>query len=408
MLISVDSIINSFLFLSEDFLQQQLRQREEQGLFRQLQHPNHLIDFSSNDYLGFASSKELFERIQNEISYVVSRSSYINGSSGSRLLTGNLSFAEELERFIADYHKADAGLIFNSGYSANTGLISSVAGKEDIIFYDELSHASIYDGVRLSKAGSFPFRHNDLSHLEERLIFYRNNYKGNSSCFVIAESVYSMDGDFTPLQEIVQLCEKYKAHLIVDEAHATGIFGRKGEGRVVETGMEKKVFARVHTFGKALGCHGAIVLGSYVLRDFLINFSRSFIYTTALPLHSLVSIKCAYELLKKSSDKILIMNKLIILFNNIISSKSANGFLHTSSPIQSFIIEGNEQVRSLASLIQKDGFDVRPILNPTVPKGKERIRICLHAFNTEDQITELLLSFNKNGTFVSKNKATLV
>ena len=301
--------------MTDKLLLNKLTRRKEDGLVRQLFPQSNLIDFSSNDYLGFAKSKDVFDLSKNEVSKVASHSLPFNGSTGSRLLTGNSSYAEDLEKFIANYHKAEAGLIFNSGYSANIGLISSVAGKDDVIFYDELSHASIYDGVRLSKAGSFPFRHNDLSHLEERLMFFKASHKKDSSCFVIVESVYSMDGDFAPLKEIAFLCDKYQADLIVDEAHATGIFGEKGEGRVVELGLEEKVFARVHTFGKALGCHGAIVLGSDTLRSYLINYARSFIYTTALPLHSLATIKCVYLFLEKSTVNILKINKLITLKN---------------------------------------------------------------------------------------------
>ena len=250
--------------MSEEFLSGRLNAREERGLLRKLYPQNNLVDFSSNDYLGFSHSAELKNIVTLELG--TRNSEFRTGSTGSRLLTGNSEYAEDLEKFIAEYHKAEAGLIFNSGYTANVGLVSSVAQKEDVIFYDELSHASIYDGVRLSKADSFPFRHNDVIHLEERLRFFRSNRnarpsgqsfrRGNSSCFVIVESVYSMDGDFSPLKEISSLCEGYNVNLIVDEAHATGIYGKKGEGRVVELNLEEKIFARIHTFGKALGCHG--------------------------------------------------------------------------------------------------------------------------------------------------------
>ena len=372
--------------------------REEQGLFRKLSPSNSLVDFSSNDYLGFAGSAELKALLAAELQ--APDSQLLTGSTGSRLLRGNSQYAEDLEKFIANYHRAEAGLIFNSGYTANIGLISAVARKGDTILYDELSHASIYDGVRLSKAESFPFRHNDVLHLEERLRFFKDNNNAHSTCFVVVESVYSMDGDFAPLEEIAPLCEEYKASLIVDEAHATGIFGPKGEGRVVELALEQHVFARMHTFGKALGCHGAIVLGSNELRKYLINFSRPFIYTTALPPNSFLSIKSAYLLLNKSNYKILYINKLINLFIQKIKLNSIPLFLTSFSPIQSLIIEGNDAVKKMALAIQKDGYDVRPILSPTVPKGKERIRVCLHAFNSEEEINGLLESLNKNSKLV--------
>ena len=365
---------------------------------RSLQPENNLIDFSSNDYLGFARSEELKQSINSEIEKL--GSAYKTGSAGSRLLSGNSAHTEEVEKFIAEFHKAEAGLIFNSGYDANLGLISSVAKKDDVVFYDELSHASIYDGVRLSKAESFPFRHNDVSHLEERLNLFRDSKNVYANCFVIVESVYSMDGDFSPLKEISSLCNKYKANLIVDEAHATGIFSQNGEGKAVELNLQEEAFARVHTFGKALGCHGAIVLGSNDLRNYLINFARSFIYTTALPVDSILSIKCSYLYLNNNKDIIFKINNLINLYTYRVKELKLNRFLPSSSAIQSFVFDGNDQVKEIAARVQKDGFDVRPILSPTVPKGKERIRISLHAFNTEEQINGLLSSLKKNTNIV--------
>lgn len=393
--------------MKNDFLKKRLNARKECGLFRKLTSENNLIDFSSNDYLGFARSEELKKNINSEIESLRlfdKQGEYLfkNGATGSRLLTGNTLYAEALERFIAEFHKAEAGLIFNSGYAANMGLISSVGQRGDVILYDEFSHASIYDGVRLSKAESFPFRHNDVGHLEERLTYFQNNRNGDSTCFVVVESVYSMDGDFAPLKAILELCEKYNVNLIVDEAHATGIYGPKGEGKIVELGIEKNVFARVHTFGKALGCHGAIVLGSHELISYLINFARTFIYTTALPLGALVSIKSAYKLLDNLNNNLLKISKLINLFKLKVNQMGVHGFVDSSSPIQSLIIKGNDTVKKVANRIQNDGFDVRPILSPTVPKGKERIRICLHTFNTESQINALVSSLHKNIKFVSE------
>lgn len=388
--------------MKDNFLQNDLSVRKEQGLYRRLVFENNLIDFSSNDYLGFSRSKELFDKISLEIEHLNRKYGIKIGSTGSRLLTGNSQYIEVLEKNIADYHHAEAGLIFNSGYDANLGLLSSVPRKNDIILYDELSHASIYDGIRLSKAASFPFKHNDLNHLEERLQFFdRNNATVNY--FVVVESVYSMDGDFAPLYEIALLCEKYNANLVVDEAHATGIFGNKGEGRVVETHLQDKVFARIHTFGKALGCHGAIVLGSNLLRNYLINFSRPFIYTTALSSHELASIKSAYELLNNSNHIILNINNLVSLFNSIIDKKNVDLITKSQSLIQCISVSGNNSARTLAELIQKDGFDVRAILSPTVPKGKERIRICLHTFNTQQEIEQLFVSLQTHMPTMEKS-----
>jgi 8-amino-7-oxononanoate synthase len=295
---------------------------------------------------------------------------------------------ECLEAKIAAFHHARAGLIFNSGYDANIGLFSSVPRKGDTILYDELIHASIRDGVRLSLASHFSFKHNNINQLEEKIKIAKGNV------FVAVESVYSMDGDFAPLKEISDLCSRFGAFLIVDEAHATGIFGKKGEGRVSELGLEENVFARMHTFGKALGCHGGIVLGSDLLRDYLINFARSFIYTTALPVHSLIAINCAYDILTNSYDKILKTRCLIDLFKAKFSEHKKFELIQSISPIQCILIPGNVQVKMTSEHIKNAGYDVRPILSPTVFKGQERLRICLHAFNSEKEIEALINELN--------------
>jgi 8-amino-7-oxononanoate synthase len=360
-------------------LQEKLDQRKQQDLYRTLVRPNNLIDFCSNDYLGFAQSPVLAEKIKK----LESQNPVLNGSTGSRLLNGNSEFVEELEKWIANFHKAQSGLIFNSGYDANLGFFSAIPQAGDTIIYDELIHASIHDGKKLSKADSFSFVHNDLSHLEQRL----QSAKGN--IFVAVESIYSMDGDQSPLREIAYLCEKYNANLIVDEAHATGVIGEKGRGLVNELQLESNVFARIHTFGKALGCHGAIILGGEVLSNYLINYCRPFIYSTALPPHSLYAIKSAYELLSET-DEIRKLKELINYFRYKIQELEIVGFIDSLSPIQCIVIPGNSDVRKASELLKVNGFDVRPILNPTVPKGKERLRICIHSYNNEVQINELL------------------
>ena len=206
--------------------------------------------------------------------------------------------------------------------------------------------------------------------------------------YVVVESVYSMDGDMAPLTEIVAVCKKYNAALIVDEAHAVGIFGN-GKGLVSELGLENNVFARVVTFGKAVGVHGAAILGSNELRDYLINFSRAFIYTTALPLHSIVSIKNAHEFLLQNLSRIDQLKKLITYFKSqIVNHKSQ--IINSDSPIQCIVIPGNNEVKAMADKLQQNGFDVRPILSPTVPKGQERLRICLHSFNSKEEVDNLV------------------
>ncbi|HXB12651.1 MAG TPA: pyridoxal phosphate-dependent aminotransferase family protein, partial [Bacteroidia bacterium] len=357
---------------AEKALSEALLKREEHGSLRKLSLIIKEIDFCSNDYLGFARSEVLHQMILKE----EAKSNITNGSGGSRLLTGNSEVAAKLEEHLALIHHVPAVLLFNSGYDTNIGLFSSVPGKDDTIIYDELVHASIHDGIRLSRAQSFPFRHNDLVHLKERI----EKAKGN--IFVAVESVYSMDGDIAPLNEITELCSSLKSNLIVDEAHATGVFNM---GLVQQLKLQDKVFARIHTFGKALGCHGAIVAGSKILKQYLVNYARSFIYTTALPLHSIISIDCAYRFLGQNEGTVKKLQEIIKYFRQTAyNQKETNGkWIDSSSAIQSLLVPGNENVKKLALAIQEHNIDVRPIMSPTVPRGKERIRICLHAYNTK-------------------------
>lgn len=365
----------------DERLSASLEKRIAEKTFRSLTLKSGLIDFSSNDYLGFARSQELKNKIKE---YETSECDSFNGSTGSRLLSGNTGFAEELEIFIAHYHHAEAALLFNSGYNANLGLFSALGRKGDTILYDELIHASVHDGMRLSKAECKPFAHNNTAQLEQLL------KATTAPVFVAIESVYSMDGDFAPLKEITALCSQYRANLIVDEAHSTGILGENGKGRVCELSLENDVFARLITYGKAMGCLGAAVIGSTLLKNYLTNFARSFIYTTAAPVHNLYAIKSAYDLLEKSENRIDSLNSIIRFFKSKIKSVNEINLHESSSPIQSIIIPGNEKVKKVAMLIQEKGFDVRPLVSPTVPAGQERIRICLHAFNTEKEVDGLV------------------
>ncbi len=366
-------------------LQEALDKRKQDSLFRSLLVNEGMIDFCSNDYLSLARSEKLKTVVQNHLNSLHS----LNGATGSRSISGNTAFAEELEKEIATFHHAEAGLLFNSGYDANVGLFSCIASKGDTLICDELIHASIIDGCRLSYANRFKFAHNDLSDLEKKL------QQAKGSVFVAVESVYSMDGDTSPLKEIADLCEKYQANLIVDEAHATGVFGEQGRGLVNEYGLENKVFARVHTFGKALGAHGAIVVGSDTLRNYLINFARSFIFTTALPFSSLLHIRYAYKELAAAELKTPVLHNRIRLFKEYLKLPSVYYLIESRSPVQSLIVKGNEKTKAVATQLQRQGFDVRAILSPSVPVGKERLRISLHLHNTEAQIIQLTQALNQ-------------
>lgn len=377
--------------MSEDFLHNKLNERKEQNAFRQLRLPDGKKDFCSNDYLGIATNGLIEKSLS--VSYSSPETGQgadlRHGSGGSRLLAGNYALVEATERQLASFHGAEAGLIFNSGYDANLGLLSSIPQRGDTILYDYLSHASIRDGMRLSFARSFSFGHNDLADLEKKLqaAVPVGQPATAGNIFVVTESVFSMDGDQAPLQEMAALCAVYGAQLVVDEAHATGVIGKKGEGLVQDLGLEKKCFARVHTFGKAVGCHGAIILGSQLLRDYLINFSRAFIYTTALPASSVMAISKAYELFPQMDKERRQLQQLVTRFQQ---ASLRFERLNSITSIQGVIVPGNEAVRSLAARLQTVGLDVRPILYPTVPKGSERLRIVLHAFNSMEDMEELI------------------
>lgn len=357
------------------FISERINKSKSENAFRTLKYNKGLIDFCSNDYLGFA--KEAAIHLKNNTTQPL-----LNyGATGSRLISGNYELTEKIEVFLADFYNAPAALIFNSGYNANIGLFQCLPQRNDTIIYDELIHASIRDGIRLSNASNFSFSHNNLAALEQKLI------NTNGLVYVVVESIYSMDGDEAPIKAILAICQQYRAALIVDEAHAVGIYGN-GKGLVAKLGLEKEVFARIITFGKAFGVHGAAVLGSIELRDYLINFSRAFIYTTALPLHSIITIKNAHEFLLQNLNRIDQLKELITNFKSQISNFKSQ-IIYSDSPIQCIVISGNNEVKAMAEKLQQNGFDVKPILSPTVPKGQERLRICLHSFNTKEEIDSL-------------------
>jgi 8-amino-7-oxononanoate synthase len=366
-----------------EILSNKLALRLQNNALRQLPKATNLIDFASNDYLGFSNSQSIFEETHQ---YLVANNQIQNGATGSRLLSGNHSVYQEAERLITQFHQSPAALIFNSGYDANVGFFSAVPQKGDLILFDELCHASIRDGIQLSNAKAYKFQHNDLEDLERLLIRYPD-----TTIYIVTESVFSMDGDTPNLEELVQLAEKYNSYIVVDEAHALGVFGEKGEGLVQSLQLHDIVFARIMTFGKGLGCHGAAILGGEDLKSYLVNFARSFIYTTGLSPHSVATIVTAYKHLEKANDNQQQLKNNIAHFNqekNRLSLKPL--FVRSKSAIQSAIIPGNERVKSIASQLQEKGFDVKAILSPTVPEGQERLRFCLHSFNSEKDISEVL------------------
>ena len=369
----------------EQHLKQKLEALEAQNQLRRLTVPNAgLIDFTSNDYLGLARSPLLAQMIEQKMR---SSSPYLVGATGSRLLSGNSEYTEQTEKKLARIFKGESALIFNSGYNANLGVLSSVPQRNDVIFYDELAHASIKDGVRLSLAARFPFKHNDPDDLDAKL--KRSDYHKK---YIVVESIYSMTGDQAPLTDYITLAERYDANIILDEAHSTGVLGARGNGLANLLGIQDKIDVRIYTFGKAMGTHGACVVGSTTLVQYLINNARPVIYTTALPPHTITSINCAFDFLDTNINLQKDLSEKINLFQKSITSTHR---LKSSSAIQCILFPGNESVREAARYLQENNFDVRPILSPTVPKGSERLRICLHTYNSEHEIRSLATVLNE-------------
>ena len=369
-------------------LTSKLEQRTANNSLRKLSLPNTLVDFASNDYIGFAKSETIFNETH---SYLIENKIIQNGATGSRLLSGNHKIYEEAENYIAKFHQSESALIFNSGYDANVGFFGAVPQRNDIILFDELSHASIRDGIQLSNAKSYKFQHNDFEDLERLLLKLSTDNQQPTTIFIVTESVFSMDGDTPNLVELAQISNKYNCNLVVDEAHALGVFGVCGEGLVQMLGLQDAVFARIVTFGKGLGCHGAAIIGCNELKKYLVNFARSFIYTTGLSPHSVATILVAYQHLEIEKKALEQLRNTIIHFNqekNILGLKPM--FVRSKSAIQSAIIPGNQNVKSIANQLQEKGFDVKAILSPTVPEGQERLRFCLHSYNSKEEISEVL------------------
>ncbi len=361
----------------KNFFINELQKRKQDNSLRSLKVISTTKDFTSNDYLGLARSKELNDRISTKINSLQLKN---NGATGSRLLSGNSTYTEEVEHKLSTIFKAEGTLIFNSGYVANLGILSSIPQRGDTIIYDELAHACIKDGARLSLATRFSFKHNDLVDLEQKL------KRSKGKIFIAVESIYSMDGDECPLAELTVLAEKYEANIILDEAHGTGVLGEGGSGLAVSLGLESKIVIRVYTFGKAMGCHGACVVGTSEFIQYLVNFSRPFIYTTALPPHTIATIDCAFDFLSEHITLQQQLKEKITLFNSLTESIRT---IKSKSAIQAIVIPGNENAKQISLHLQEQGFDVRPILSPTVPQGLERLRICLHTYNSNDDITKL-------------------
>lgn len=353
-------------------LETRLDLRKNRGGFRELiPYDFDGVDFLTNDYLGLCRSfdSNLFASFEPHSPEI--------GATGSRLISGHHVVHEHLEIYLANFYGAPQALLYTSGYTANIGLFQCLTTKNDLVFYDQLSHASIREGLRLGLGKSMKFKHNNLEDLQERLA--RKSQETKGLIYVVVESVYSMDGDVAPLVQLVDLCSTYGAFLVVDEAHGVGVFDSQGRGLVCSLGLEDKVYARVVTFGKAIACHGAAILGTESLKSYLINFSRSFIYTTGVSIHNCRLIHYQHEQMRRG-------NQVAYLRENIAYYQRIFEYA-TSSAIQIIpIISDLDALKTLAIRLKGLGINCKLVQSPTVAEGEERIRICLHSFNTKKEL----------------------
>jgi 8-amino-7-oxononanoate synthase len=328
------------------------------------------VNLCSNDYLGLSIHPLLRDAVREGVEHCERM-----GATGSRLLSGHYAIWDELEGAFAAYAGTEAALFFNSGFSANTSLLSSVLGPEDVVFSDRLNHASIIDGIRLSRAQKIIYPHGNLTFLEDALRRFSQNSR---SQMIVTESIFSMDGDRAPLRTLFELAERYGAEIIVDEAHATGACGPGGRGLVAELGLERRAFAIVHTCGKALASAGAFVSGTLTLKRFLINHARSFIFSTGLPPYLAFQIRAALSLAASMDAE---RHHLSALAQQLRGRLSSLGFGHglSDSHIVPFIIPGAKAALGMALHLRERGFAVRAIRPPTVPPGAERLRLSLTA-----------------------------
>ena len=340
-----------------------------------------LINLSSNNYLGFADNNAVTQEFLE-----TTGAKYCFGSASARLLTGTLPVYKELELLLAKLFNKDSALIFNSGYHANVGINSSIAGKGDVIFSDKLNHASIIDGMRLSEGKFFRYPHNNMEALEKLLIRERKNF---NNAIIVSESVFSMDGDIADLRKLVEFKEKYNCILILDEAHAFGVFGQNGLGVSETLGIIDNVDLIVGTFGKAIGSMGAFAVGNKTLIDYLTNKARSFIFSTALPPINIAFTKWIIEnKLPKTYEKRMNMIKLgkkitaqLTPLPNPLPQGAREG-----SHIIPIIIGSNKETVETCEILYQNGFFTLPIRPPTVPEGTSRLRLSLTTDITEQEI----------------------
>ncbi len=387
-----------------DFIEQRLEEIRSRNLYRELklvdgeQGPAVMLDgrevlnLSSNNYLGLANHPELKEAARQALER------YGCGSGASRLISGNMTAHEELEERLARFKGTEAALVFNSGYQANVGIIATLVEKGDAVLSDELNHASIIDGCRLSRAAVSVYRHGDMDHLESLL----KEAPARARKLIATESVFSMDGDIAPLGELMGLAERYGAMVMVDEAHATGVRGANGAGVVAEMGLGDRVLVQMGTLGKALGAFGAYVAGSARLKELLINRARSFIFTTSLPPVVLAMAAAAVDLVEREPERRCALRRNTERLRNGLAGL---GFTVGGSTQIIPVLAGDERpCMELAARLMESGFYVQGIRPPTVPPGTSRLRVTTMATHTAGQLDRALDAFARAGSSIASWK----
>ncbi|MBW5448859.1 8-amino-7-oxononanoate synthase [Cohnella sp. CFH 77786] len=336
-----------------------------------------LLNLSSNDYLGLAGNREIAEAMREALEREGA------GSGASRLVTGNRQPYERLEHALAEWQHSEAALVFSSGYTANVGVISALAGRGDAVFSDRLNHASIVDGILLSRAEHVRYRHNDPEHLA----FLLGKHAGARRKWIVTDAVFSMDGDHAPLHQLVELKRKHGAMLMVDEAHSGGVYGKRGEGLAFLLGLHKEVDVHVGTFSKSFGVYGAYVSGSRTLIRWLINKARSLIYSTALPPAVIAGVEKALGLVQEEKWR---RERLASAVRAFRSALGEAGFTAPAgdSPIVPVIVGDNEAALRLSRALEEAGIAAAAVRPPTVPEGTARIRFSLSAAHDEAELVD--------------------
>ncbi|MFH1282550.1 MAG: 8-amino-7-oxononanoate synthase [bacterium] len=343
------------------------------------------INFSSNNYLGLANDSRVVEKAKEGLEL------FGVGSRSSRLISGSLDAHVRLEAALADFRGMESALVFPTGYMTNLGLLSSLAGAEDALIVDRLNHASLIDGIRLSRARMFVYPHKDMDKLE-KLLRRANKYKNR---VVVTDSLFSMDGDIAPLKDIIELSSKYNARVLVDEAHATGIFGEKGRGIAEFLGVEKELELSMGTLSKAIGCQGGFVAGSKRLISYLINTSRTFIYTTGLAPSLCWACLEALRIICEEPERRKELLKKAEYLRKALKKEGFNT-LGSASHIIPILIGDIKKTVLLSEKLLKFGIFIPPIRPPTVPEGESRLRISLSSAHSWEEINFLLESLKKS------------